>query len=150
MLTKHLTLSPGANTLAKTMSSHGATTALVSGGFTLFTRPIAERAGFQIHRGNQLDTANGSFTGRLIPPILGKEAKKDVLLTLCQKHEVPPTAALAIGDGANDLAMIETAGLGIAYKAKSIVAEAADVSIQHTDLVAALYYQGYRDDEIQW
>ena len=139
----------GAETLVKTMRKHGAFTALVSGGFTPFTAAIAKQAGFSAHRGNTLEVdEQGLLTGNVVPPILGKEAKRDALVSFCSEQGVAPSAAVAIGDGANDLAMIELAGLGVAYRAKPVVAAAADAAIKHTDLRSVLYFQGYCDSEI--
>ncbi len=151
VLAERIRLSPGARTLVTTMAAHGATTALVSGGFTLFTGPVAAQAGFAFHFGNQLiEGDDDCFTGEVARPILGREAKQERLLALCREKSVGPAAALALGDGANDLAMIEEAGLGIAYRAKPVVAGAADAAIHHTDLTTALYFQGYRDNEFSF
>ena len=148
VIAERLTLTPGAETLVRTMAARGALTALVSGGFTPFTAAIAERAGFAHHRGNQLVIdANDTLTGEVSPPILGKDAKRLALLDFCRDQVVSPQAALAIGDGANDLAMIDTAGLGLAYNAKPVVAAAADAAIRHTDLNTALFFQGLKTSD---
>ncbi|MEM9422262.1 MAG: phosphoserine phosphatase SerB [Pseudomonadota bacterium] len=150
VLSQRISLSPGARTLVSTMAANGAVTALVSGGFTLFTGPVAEQAGFANHYGNTLEVSDDeTFTGKVVFPILGQDAKRERLLELCTLKQVDLGAALAIGDGANDLAMIEKAGLGIAYRAKPVVAAAADAAIQHTNLKSALYFQGYREDEFR-
>lgn len=143
VLRDRITLSPGAQTLAQTMATMGATTALVSGGFTRFTEAVAGKTGFATHRGNVLEIDDtGHLTGQVLPPILGREAKRDALEALCRDRSLVPSDAVAIGDGANDLAMIERSGLGVAYRAKPVVAAAAAAAIHHTDLTAALYFQG--------
>ena len=138
-------LNPGARTLAQTMNANGAKTLIVSGGFTFFTERIAKACGFTEHQANILIEANGSLTGKVGYPILGREAKLDALRTACEGH---PSRALAIGDGANDLAMIKAAGLGLTYYAKPAVAAALYSAITCTDLRTALYFQGYSDTEI--
>lgn len=142
-----ITLTPGARTFVATMAAHGAHCLLVSGGFTFFTTRVAEAAGFHAHRGNTLCDDGAVLTGKVGQPILGRAAKQDALETACQSHGVAVSDALAIGDGANDLAMIEAAGLGIAFDAKPVVAAKADAAIMHTDLRAALYFQGYTAEE---
>jgi phosphoserine phosphatase len=136
-------LNPGARTLVRTMAANGARCVLVSGGFTFFTSRVAAAAGFHDHRANTLDAAAGALTGTVGEPILGREAKLAALAAEAQALGISPLAALAIGDGANDLAMIEAAGLGVAYRAKPVVAGQADCAIDHADLTAALYFQGY-------
>ncbi|WOI54816.1 phosphoserine phosphatase SerB [Parvularcula sp. LCG005] len=147
VLKERITLSDGARTFVRTMRARGALTILVSGGFTHFTQAIADRAGFEQHYGNTLDIEDGYLTGKVTLPILGREAKRERLLAACSEMNLRPDQALAIGDGANDLAMIELAGLGIAYRAKPIVIEQASASIMHTDLTTALYYQGIGREE---
>lgn len=142
VLRDRLSLNAGAACLVQTMRARGAITALVSGGFTLFTGPIANRAGFEAHHGNRLDVRDGVLTGNVIPPILGRDAKRAALLDYAATGGFGPQDAVAIGDGANDLAMIEAAGLGIAFRAKPVVAAAADAAINNTDLSAALAFQG--------
>lgn len=142
LLDETISLSAGAASLVRTMKNAGAYTALVSGGFTVFTGPVASRVGFDVHHGNRLSVAEGTLTGTVDPPILGQNAKRETLQRLCQEKGFGPEDAIAIGDGANDLAMIGAAGLGIAYKAKPAVRQAADATIDHTDLTAALYFQG--------
>ncbi len=143
---KRLHLNPGARTLVQTMRANGAYCALVSGGFTYFTRIIAERAGFHDHRGNELLFENGCLSG-VADPVLGREAKREALEDYMKRQNVNPADTLAVGDGANDLDMLEIAGFGIAYHAKPLVAEEARISINHADLTALLYLQGYSDDE---
>jgi phosphoserine phosphatase len=131
-----ITLTPGARELVQVLRDQGAYTCLVSGGFTLFTGPITQQIGFHEHRSNQLVIENGMLTGEVREPILGKQAKKDTLIELRSQHQVNPQDVIAIGDGANDLAMLEEAGLGIAFHAKPAVAAAAHARITHGDLSA--------------
>lgn len=140
-----ITINSGARTLALTMKAHGAKTLIVSGGFTVFTQRIAAACGFDDHQANTLIEADRTLTGDVGLPILGREAKLDALMAVC---EGDPSRAIAIGDGANDLAMIEAAGLGLAFYAKPAVAAASHSAINHTTLRSALYFQGYSDDEI--
>jgi len=140
-------LNPGARTMVRTMAAHGARCALVSGGFTFFTSRVAEAAGFHLNRANTLIEADGKLTGEVGDPILGKEAKLAALKEEAANLDVPLSATLAVGDGANDLAMIEASGLGVAYRAKPIVAAQAHAKVDHADLTALLYFQGYRADE---
>ena len=142
-----VTLMPGAETLVKTMRSHGATCALVSGGFTFFTQRIAARLGFDLHRANTLDVAGGKLAGTVAVPILGREAKLRALQELTTAGGLQPSETLAVGDGANDLAMIEAAGLGVAFRAKPILSQRAAASIIHGDLTALLYLQGFRRED---
>jgi phosphoserine phosphatase len=132
-------LNPGAATLVRTMAAHGARCVLVSGGFTFFTTRVAALAGFHANRANTLLDDGAALTGAVAEPILGREAK----LAALQEEIADPADALALGDGANDLAMIKAAGLGLAYRAKPIVAAEADAQILHTTLETALYFQGY-------
>jgi len=144
-------LTPGAETLVKTMAANGAYTLLVSSGFTVFTEPVANLAGFDDHRGNRLEITDGHLTGRVIEPILDKDAKLVNLKRAADERNIPLSRSLAIGDGANDVPMIQAAGLGVAYKAKPVTQEAAMASngarIDHTGLTAALFMQGYRLQE---
>ena len=136
-------LNPGAETLVRTMSAHGARCVLVSGGFDFFTDRVAEAAGFAAHRANRLLDDGSSLTGEVAEPILGRAAKLEALVEEAAALGVVLADTLAVGDGANDLAMIEAAGLGIAYRAKPIVAAQADAAVDHSDLTALLYFQGY-------
>jgi phosphoserine phosphatase len=136
-------LNPGARTLVRTMTAGGARCALVSGGFEFFTGRVALAAGFQRHRANRLLEDDGRLSGLVGEPILGREAKLEALLAESEALGISPSEALAVGDGANDLAMIEAAGLGVAYRAKPIVAAQADARLDHADLTALLYFQGY-------
>jgi phosphoserine phosphatase len=137
----------GARTLVATMRAHGAHTVLVSGGFSLFTRKVAAMIGFDENHANTLLVENETLTGFVEEPILGREAKLDTLLEVARYMQLPLEDTLAVGDGANDLAMLGRAGLGVAYHAKPAVAAAADVRIDHGDLTALLFLQGYRRDE---
>lgn len=147
---ERISLMPGAKTLTATMAAHRAHCLLVSGGFTYFTARVAEAAGFHAHQGNTLIDDGSALTGDVGRPILGREAKLDFLDDAAFANGLNRHDALAMGDGANDLAMIEAAGLGLAVHAKPVVAAAADAAINHTDLTAALYFQGYTDSEIVW
>ncbi|MEN3350870.1 MAG: phosphoserine phosphatase [Bradyrhizobium sp.] len=147
VLQKRITLTPGGRQLVMTMRAHGAYTCLISGGFTLFTNVIAERIGFQENRANRLQVENGKLTGEVVEPILGRATKLATLIELTESFDLDDIDTLAVGDGANDLGMIEAAGLGVAYHAKPAVAAAAGGRIDHGDLSALLYAQGYRRDE---
>ena len=136
-------LNPGARTLVRTMAASGARCVLVSGGFNFFTARVAAEAGFHADRANWLKSEKGALTGEVGEPILGREAKLAALQEETAANGLDLSQTLAIGDGANDLAMIEAAGLGVAYRAKPIVAAQADARIDHCDLTALLYFQGY-------
>lgn len=137
-----IALSPGARTLVQTMADRGAATALVSGGFTAFTARVADACGFHEHRANRLEIIDGLLTGRVLSPILERDAKRAALEELTARHGLTPANALCIGDGANDLAMIEAAGLGVGYRPKPLLAAACDAVVAHADLTAALSLQG--------
>jgi phosphoserine phosphatase len=139
---------PGAKSLIATMRRHGAHTMLVSGGFGFFTSRVAEAAGFHAERGNTLLDDGVALTGEVGHPILGREAKLRALEEAAASLKLEYAQTMAVGDGANDLAMIQRAGLGVAYHAKPLVAAAASASIDHNDLTALLYLQGYTDEEI--
>jgi phosphoserine phosphatase len=143
-----LTLTPGGRALVQTMRAHGAYTCLVSGGFTLFTGPVADRIGFHEHRSNHLTVENEKLAGEVEEPILGREAKLATLIELREHLSLAPHETMAVGDGANDLAMLGEAGLGVAFRAKPAVAAAAHARIDHADLSALLYVQGYKADEV--
>jgi phosphoserine phosphatase len=136
-------LNPGAEILVRTLRAQGVRCVLVSGGFTFFTARVAEAAGFQADRANRFVEDGETLSGAVHEPILGREAKLAALREEAAALGVPPSAAIAIGDGANDLAMIEAAGLGVAYRAKPVVAAQAAARIDHADLTAVLYFQGY-------
>ena len=147
IIARRITLMPGGRTLVATMRANGAYACLVSGGFTVFTGPVAAKIGFDEHRSNRLTVAGEKLAGRVEEPILGREAKRATLVELRERLGLSPEDTLAVGDGANDLAMLEAAGLGVAFRAKPAVAEAAHVRIQHGDLTALLYLQGYAASE---
>ncbi len=136
-------LNPGAATLVRTMAAHGVHCLLVSGGFDSFTAPVARDAGFAGHQANRLIQADGRLTGEVAEPILGREAKLEALQLHAAQRGLAFADVLAVGDGANDLAMIAAAGLGVAYRAKPIVAAQADAKVDYGDLTALLYFQGY-------
>ncbi len=140
-------LNPGAQMLVATLAAHGARCVLVSGGFRSFTGMVAEAAGFHADFANTLLDDGGQLTGAVAEPILGREAKLATLEREAAALGLSPADALAVGDGANDLAMIRAAGLGVAYRAKPIVAAEADARLDHADLTALLYFQGYAEDE---
>ena len=144
---QRITLMAGGRTLVRTMRAHGAYTCLVSGGFTLFTGPISARIGFDEHRSNRLVVHGEMLAGRVEEPILGGDAKLATLLELRERLGLEPEDVVAVGDGANDLPMLAEAGLGVAFRAKPAVAAAADARIEHGDLTALLYFQGYRAEE---
>ncbi|MGY4497156.1 phosphoserine phosphatase [Bradyrhizobium sp. GM24.11] len=147
VLAKRITLTPGGCELVATMRAHGAYTCLVSGGFTLFTRAVGAKLGFQENRANELVVRDGKFTGEVKEPILGRAAKLATLVDLMESFDLDDVDSVVVGDGANDLAMIQAAGLGVAYHAKPAVAAVAAARIDHGDLTALLYAQGYRRDE---
>jgi phosphoserine phosphatase len=139
---------PGAQALLATLRTAGVRTALVSGGFTVFADRIGAELGFEQIVANRLDIADGRITGTVAAPIMTRETKRDTLLRLAQQSGVPLAATLAIGDGANDLPMLDAAGLGIAFHAKPAVAAASRWRLDHTDLTGVLFAQGYREAEI--
>ena len=140
-------LNPGARTVVLTMTAHGAHCMLVSGGFRFFTERVAEAAGFAGERANVLIDDGAMLTGEVADPILGREAKLQALIEEAARLGFDPADVLAVGDGANDLMMIRAAGLGVAYRAKPVVAAEADARIDHADLTALLYFQGYASAE---
>lgn len=142
-----LTLASGGQTLVATMRANGAWTALVSGGFDVFTSRIAAMLGFHEDRANRLIEQNGRLTGEVVEPILGRAAKADALNEISARLNLTPADAIAVGDGANDLDMIRLSGTGVALHAKPSVAEQAKVRIDHGDLTALLYLQGYKREE---
>ncbi|WP_027578137.1 phosphoserine phosphatase SerB [Bradyrhizobium sp. Ai1a-2] len=147
VLEKRITPTPGGRELVMTMRAHGAWTCLISGGFTLFTNAIAARIGFQENRANELIARDGKLVGEVKEPILGRATKLATLIELREAFDLDDIDTLVVGDGANDLGMIEAAGLGVAYHAKPAVAAAAAARIDYGDLTALLYAQGYRRDE---
>lgn len=140
-------LTGGAITLVQTMREFGAYTVLVSGGFKYFTSRIAEKVGFHADEGNQFGIVGQKLTGRVVEPILDKNAKLAALKRFARDRNIPVKETLAVGDGANDLPMIRHAGLGVAFHAKPAVADKADICVRNGDLTALLYLQGYRGDE---
>ncbi len=145
VLRTRISLSPGGRTLVSTMKAGGGYCALVSGGFTLFTGPIAEALGFDEHRANVLVEKDGTLTGEVADPILGRQAKIDALHDIAGSLGIAPFDAIAVGDGANDLGMLQLAGTGVALHAKPAVAAAAGCRLDHADLTGLLYIQGYRE-----
>ncbi|CUW44861.1 phosphoserine phosphatase [Brucella vulpis] len=144
VISTRITLTPGGPQLVRTMRKHGAYTALVSGGFTSFTRRIAEMIGFNEERANRLIYDGTHLTGTVAEPILGRESKVEKLVEIAERLGLTPEDAIAVGDGANDLGMIQLAGTGVALHAKPAVAAQAKMRIDHGDLTALLYIQGYR------
>lgn len=144
---ERISLNAGARTLVQTMRHHGAFCILVSGGFTFFTRRIAERIGFHDHQGNELAFEDGKLTGEVLGPILGRSAKLNTLRSLCEEKGLAPSDVLAVGDGANDIKMIEAAGLGVAFHGSDSLKKRANARIDHGDLTTLLYIQGFRKSE---
>jgi phosphoserine phosphatase len=148
IIEKRITLTPGGPALVRTMRANGAYTCLVSGGFTLFTGPIGTKISFHEDRSNRLILDGEKLAGLVEEPILGREAKLATLIELRTRFGLAPHETMAVGDGANDLAMLGEAGLGVAFRAKPAVAAAAHARLDHADLTALLYVQGYQADEI--
>jgi phosphoserine phosphatase len=146
---ERVALNPGAESLIATMAANGAGTALVSGGLRYFTERVAARLGFDTCAGNRVEITGGRLSGRVEEPILTKDDKRRILVTLAAERGLPMADTLAVGDGANDLPMIQAAGLGVAYHAKPVAAAGARVRIEHGDLTAVLYAQGYRASEFR-
>ena len=142
-----ITLMPGGKTLVATMKVHDAYTALVSGGFRQFTSRVAALIGFHANEANDLIIENGKLAGKVAEPILGKEAKLAALNHLSLVNGLTPADAIAVGDGANDIPMLQAAGMGVALHAKPKVQEASSFCINHGDLTALLYLQGYKKAE---
>ena len=147
-LRANIKVNPGAVELVATMRANGAFCALVSGGFTVYSEYVRELVGFDHDQANQLEIVDGKLTGRVVKPILDRLAKQTCLLRLAKDLAISPGSAVAVGDGANDLAMVLAAGLGVAYHGKPILAETAAMRIDHGDLTALLYAQGYGEQEI--
>ncbi|KQO80261.1 phosphoserine phosphatase SerB [Rhizobium sp. Leaf262] len=147
VIEKRITLTPGGLELTATMKAKGHYTALVSGGFTVFTSRIAQTLGFDENRANILGEKDGVLDGTVAEPILGKQAKVDALNDIAAKLGISPDDAIAVGDGANDLGMLHLAGSGVALHAKPAVAAEAQIRIDHGDLTALLYLQGYRKSD---
>ncbi|KQU34269.1 phosphoserine phosphatase [Methylobacterium sp. Leaf94] len=147
LIEARITLTPGGRTLVRTMKAHGTHTCLISGGFTLFTGPVSARIGFDEAHATTLGIEDGRLTGEVIEPIVDKETKRATLVALRSRFGLDAAETLAVGDGANDLDMLAEAGLGVAFRAKPKVAAAAQVRIDHGDLTALLYLQGYSSAE---
>ena len=147
VLDTRITLMPGGATLLATMKADGGHAALVSGGFTAFTQSVAAKLGFDENRANTLIVEDGVLTGEVGMPILGKQAKVDALEQITARLGIGEDEVMAVGDGANDLGMLHRAGTGVALHAKPSVAAECDVRINHGDLTALLYIQGYSRDE---
>lgn len=149
VLNERITLMPGGPALLATMKADGAYAALVSGGFTAFTSKVAAELGFDEDRANTLHVANGKLTGEAGRPILGRQAKVEALEQITAKLGITEGEVMAVGDGANDLGMLKRAGAGVALHAKPSVAAECDIRINHGDLTALLYLQGYSRDEFK-
>jgi phosphoserine phosphatase len=147
VLDSRITLASGGAELVATMRKHGAYAALVSGGFTSFTGPIARQLGFDENRANTLLSEAGVLTGHVTLPVLGREAKVEALNEIVAARGLTPADVIAVGDGANDLGMLQLAGSGVALHAKPVVAAQAGITINHGDLTALLYLQGYSAEE---
>ena len=143
VLRERITYTPGGKTLIATMKAHGAFTMLVSGGFTAFTEKVAAHLGFDEHRANRLLSEGGTLTGAVAEPILGRQAKIDALVEVSARLGIAEAEVIAVGDGANDLGMLQRAGAGVALHAKPSVAAQCDLRVNHGDLTALLYLQGY-------
>jgi phosphoserine phosphatase len=143
VLAERITFTAGGRELVATMRAHGAHTALVSGGFTAFTARVAAELGFDEHRANLLEIESGRLVGTVAEPVLGRQAKIDALEAIAARLGITPAEAIAVGDGANDLGMLSRAGAGVALHAKPVVAERCDLRVNHGDLTALLYLQGY-------
>ena len=147
LIRDRITFMPGGKTLLATMKAHGAYTALISGGFTAFTRHVAAALGFDEHRANILEISGDILNGRVTKPVLGKEAKHAGLIELAKRHGLGLDETMAVGDGANDLPMLLAAGLGVALHAKPTVQAQVAVRVNHADLTALLFLQGYRREQ---
>jgi len=146
-IAERVTLNPGAQTLVRTMAANGAECLLVSGGFTLFVDRVAADVGFHRSHSNVLEIRDERLTGQVLGPVFGSAQKLATLQEEAGRLGLDLSETLAVGDGANDLAMIEAAGLGVAYRAKPVVAAKADARVDHADLSALLYFQGYAAEE---
>lgn len=141
-------LMPGAVQLIKTMNANGANTVLVSGGFTFFTGKVSAVTGFQTNRANILEIKEGKLTGQVVDPVVDSTTKLNSLKEFRALSDLSAAQTMAVGDGANDVPMIQEAGLGIAYHPHPAAAEAADITLRHADLTALLYLQGYADEDM--
>ncbi len=147
LLEERIHLTGGAKSLVRTMRANGAFTALVSGGFSFVTEAVAAEVGFEVNKGNVLLIRDGKLTGEVGEPILGKDAKLANLHAFCRERGLVPDQVMTVGDGANDIPMLLGAGTGVAFHAKPAVAEAARFTVEHGDLTALLYLQGYRQSD---
>ena len=147
VVNERITLNPGARTLVQTMKARGARVVIVSGGFRQFTSAVAKQVGADEHLANQLEIVDGKLTGKVVEPVLGQDAKRGALVEIAAAMPVPLASTMAVGDGANDLAMLLASGLGVAYHAKPKIAAAAYARIDHADLTALLYAQGIKREE---
>ena len=147
VLAERITYMPGGKVLIATMKAHGGHAALVSGGFTAFTAKVAADLGFDENRANTLLAQAGKLTGEVGMPILGKQAKVDALMQITERLGITPEQVIAVGDGANDLGMLHLAGAGVALHAKPSVAAQCELRVNHGDLTALLYLQGYADED---
>lgn len=147
VLEERITLAPGGRELVSTMRANGGYAALVSGGFTAFTEIVSARLGFDEHRANTLIVDGNTLAGDVARPILGREAKIEALAEISARLGLSETDVIAVGDGANDLGMLGQAGTGVALHAKPVVAAECDVRINHGDLTALLYLQGYARED---
>jgi phosphoserine phosphatase len=147
LLKERISFMEGGKTLLATMRANRAYAALVSGGFTAFTGPVAAALGFDENRANTLIASDDHLTGEVGMPILGQQAKLDALREITHRLHIAPSDALAVGDGANDLAMLSEAGMGVALHAKPHVQESSLIRINHGDLTALLFLQGYRKEQ---
>jgi phosphoserine phosphatase len=148
VVAERITYNNGGRDAVQTMVKHGTLTVLVSGGFEEFAAHVAAHTGFDHHHGNRLIIADGHLAGTVAEPILGRSAKLDTLHRYCSEISAKPEDVIAVGDGANDLDMLQAAGMGVAFHAKPIVAEAAEISIRFADLTALLFLQGYKAADI--
>lgn len=144
---ERIEIMPGAKSLVRTMTHKGAFAALVSGGFTFFTERVADAIGFQANRANILGIENGELTGTVVEPICGAQSKLEALNEYCADRGIEPKQVLAVGDGANDIPMLQAAGLGVAYHAKPKTAAATHAAVRNGDLSTLLYFQGYRTQD---
>lgn len=146
---EHTEISPGVELALRVMARHGVHSSIVSSGFTYFTAGIAAQCGFDDHFGNVMEIENGCLTGHVPEPILDKDAKLATLQMKCAQFGCDPVQTLAIGDGSNDIPMLQAAGLGIAYHPRPLVAETIDNQIIHTDFTTVLFAQGYTEADIR-